>query len=48
MSAGRPMPIVNLPPPSREVRRSVTRLLIDLLARRALVELGVLVANDEK
>lgn len=41
------MPIVNLPPPSAEVRRSVTRLLIDLFARRALVELGVVASNDE-
>jgi hypothetical protein len=28
------------------VRRSVTRVLIELLARRALVELGVLTTGD--
>jgi hypothetical protein len=41
------MPVVNLPAPSQEVRRSVTRLLIEVLARRALVELGVLAGGDE-
>jgi hypothetical protein len=41
------MPVVNLPAPSQEVRRSVTRLLIEMLARRALVELGLLAADNE-
>ncbi|MCE9573512.1 MAG: hypothetical protein K8W52_10175 [Deltaproteobacteria bacterium] len=40
-------PIVNLPPPTPEVRRSVTRLVLELLARRALVDLGVLVEAGE-
>ena len=39
-------PIVNLHPPPLAVRRSVTRLLIDLFARRALVDLGVIADRD--
>lgn len=39
-------PIVNLRPPPLAVRRSVTRLLVDLFARRALIDLGVIADPD--
>ena len=39
-------PIVDLPPPSPAVRDSVARLIITLLARQALVELGVIASNE--
>lgn len=42
----RPAPIVRLPPPSRSVRDAVMKLLIELQAKRALVELGVLAENE--
>lgn len=40
--------MVALPPPPRMIQEQVTRLLVELLARRALVELGVLPSNENQ
>jgi hypothetical protein len=36
------VPIVDLPPPSEDVRDAVARLVMEIVARRTLVELGVI------
>ncbi|MBK7072425.1 MAG: hypothetical protein IPH44_08970 [Myxococcales bacterium] len=41
-----PAPIIKLAPPTPEVRDAVVRHLIRLFARHALIDLGVLPANE--
>lgn len=43
----RPAPIVELGPPTREVRDAVAQLYVELLTRRALVEVGILPEVDD-
>ncbi len=39
-------PIVAIPPPPAALRASVARLIVEILARRALADLGVIAHND--
>ena len=39
-------PIVAIPPPPPALRASVARLIVEILARRALADLGVIAHND--
>lgn len=41
-------PIINLPPPSPAVRASVERYLLDFIARRVLVDLGLVAGADDE
>lgn len=41
-------PIVAIPPPVPAVRDSVARLIVEILARRALTDLGILAHNDNE
>lgn len=41
-----PAPVVAIPPPPPALRASVARLVVEILARRALADLGVIAHND--
>lgn len=43
---GAPSPIIAVPPPPPALRDSVARLVVEILARRALADLGVIAHND--
>ncbi len=40
--------LIALPAPPRHVQRQVARVLVDILARRALVDVGVVASNDSE
>ncbi len=41
-----PSIVVDIPPPPRAVRDGVARLVVEILARRALADLGIVAEND--
>lgn len=41
-------PIVAIPPPSPTVRDGVARLVIEILTRRVLADLGIIVLSDNE
>ena len=41
-------PIVAIPPPSPTVRDGVARLVVEILTRRALADLGIIARNDNE
>lgn len=43
-----PPPIVDIPPPPATVRDSVARLIVEILARRALADLSISAHNDNQ